>query len=268
MSNGVTLEQRGRGARKRRRREDVLGIVLNNESEGIGGGGFGESLGALHNPAANSRTNGAEIHGFALGAQWTLECFAFLFGNFSTLHLSWGGGFPSDQIELIATSNGAAQMDITANSRWGGADHITSGTSGVLSTTVPFHFAAANDATTLRAFVNGVQLASIATTFSFVFPSSPSGVCYIDVYNDVAAFGSTYAKAREYRISSIARYTSNFTPPDALGSLGADANTIHYWRCREGTGTTANDSGNFPINLPLGSNSPGGIWHPFTGVYV
>ena len=99
------------------------------------------------------------------------------------------------------------------------------------------HVALCHDGTNGTFWVDGVLAASDTDNFG------PPGDGGSDLY-----FGWTHWSAYnscilgEVRISNIARYTTNFTPPCSLGS---DTNTVGYWPLNDGSATNAVDaSGN------------------------
>ncbi len=64
----------------------------------------------------------------------------------------------------------------------------------------------------------------------------------------------------EVRISDIARYQSNFSPP--LSNLGEDANTVALWHFDEGYGQTTIDSSQNKLHGTLGKNETETDWDP------
>lgn len=72
-----------------------------------------------------------------------------------------------------------------------------------------YHLAACRSGSTLRLFVNGVQEGSSYTTSTSFGATQPRiGSYYTGTFNAVGAFD-------DFRITTAARYTSNFTPPAA-----------------------------------------------------
>ncbi len=60
-------------------------------------------------------------------------------------------------------------------------------------------------------------------------------------------------KMAEVRISSLVRYSSNFTP--SASSFSSDTSTIGLWHLSEGSGTTATDSGPNHLNGTIGGGA-------------
>ncbi|MDA8395254.1 MAG: hypothetical protein M0T72_08460 [Candidatus Dormibacteraeota bacterium] len=88
------------------------------------------------------------------------------------------------------------------------------------------HFAISCDGITMRLFVGGVLSASQAA------PGPQSGNCGITAVNNADNLVGTWPVAiDEFRISSVARYTQNFTP--ALVPFTTDADTLVLWHFDE-----------------------------------
>lgn len=82
-----------------------------------------------------------------------------------------------------------------------------------------------------RLYVDGTEGASASIGGTLRFANS-----WIASQGGAGPFAGTID---EVRVSSAAQYTGTFTPSC---NLGADTNTVAYWKCDEGTGTTAHDS--------------------------
>ncbi len=106
-----------------------------------------------------------------------------------------------------------------------------------------YHLALVKSGTNLRVFYNGVLEESVTTSYNprsttenLFFGSRRSGPTYFHGMID------------EIRISSIARYASNFTPVKRFSN---DTNTIGLWNFEETTGTIAYDSSGNDLNGTL-----------------
>jgi hypothetical protein len=101
-------------------------------------------------------------------------------------------------------------------------------------------------------FLNGTNVSTGAAPT----PANAAGMAHIG-YLDRADAGNppVYGFISEVRISDVARYSANFTPPTHLMK---DKNTLAFWRLAEGAGTTAKD---FAMNGNDGVIS-GATWEP------
>ena len=81
----------------------------------------------------------------------------------------------------------------------------------------PAHFALSYDGTTVRGFINGALLFSTAASFGAI--KAPAGI----VDNQELSSGIF----DEFRISNVARYTADFTPPTV--NFNTDSNTTLLW---------------------------------------
>lgn len=106
----------------------------------------------------------------------------------------------------------------------GGSCALPSDSSGMpsafdSSVTSPVHVALSYDGATVRGFINGTQVCSLATTAA-ALTAAPFGL----MDNDGLAQGYF----DEMRVSGVARYTANFTPPTQ--QFTTDSNTGILWR--------------------------------------
>ena len=109
----------------------------------------------------------------------------------------------SYQIRFFCRYNGGTVLDYNAGS-------------GTMTTNSWNHIAVTRDGANLRAFKNGVQLGTTNTTLgSFAIDNAyvNGGIYYIGQTTDAASTFNGYID--DIRISKMARYTSNFTPPSA-----------------------------------------------------
>jgi len=84
-----------------------------------------------------------------------------------------------------------------------------------------FHFAAVRSGSTLKLYKDGVEKTS--HTYTHTLPNAQNWPLYIGNDANEGSF-SLNAYVDDCRISNVARYTSNFTPP--TGAFTSDANTI------------------------------------------
>jgi hypothetical protein len=112
------------------------------------------------------------------------------------------------------------------------------------------HIAVSRDSSgTRRFFVDGVLRGTQTSTAS---PTDSSGVLTFGRAGDYSGeyFGGLLD---EVRISNLAVYTANFTPPTA--PLTSGPNTVALWHLDEGTGQTIADSSGNGRNGTLGTSS-------------
>jgi hypothetical protein len=90
-----------------------------------------------------------------------------------------------------------------------------------------------NDSEFLYLFADGVEIGS---TYVYGYSSVWNDDSYLIVGSSGDAVFSGLID--EVRISSVARYTADFTPEDRFT---VDSDTLALWHFDEGTGTTATD---------------------------
>ncbi len=144
----------------------------------------------------------------------------------------------SSGYSLLIGDNGRIQVRLgTSGNNWGQLD------TGALTWNSGqwYHVAASYDGTTLRAFRDGVQQGSAAQTGTLL--AGANKLYFGGFRYDWNAADFLNAVIDEGRLSKIARYTANFTPPTA--PFGNDSNTVGLWHFNENTGTSSADgSGN------------------------
>jgi hypothetical protein len=89
------------------------------------------------------------------------------------------------------------------------------------------------DGTTARRWVDGVQYDSSTGSIA---ASNPGHPLLFGRHNYSSNHGAVTLD--EVRISKVARYSTGFTPAH---SFTVDSDTVAYWRCNEGNGTTLQD---------------------------
>ncbi len=117
------------------------------------------------------------------------------------------------------------------------------------------HIAGVADTSQLRIYIDGVLKATATRTLAI--GDSAQSLC-IGAYSNAANCNQDYLQGKidEVRLSTVARYTSDFVPSRRFSN---DGSTAALWHLDEGTGTTSADtSGNgFTGTLKNGtSNSP------------
>jgi hypothetical protein len=113
-----------------------------------------------------------------------------------------------------------------------------------------YHLAVSRDASGVRRFfVNG---ALVSTQTGSPAPTDSSGLFTLGRPGDYPdEYFAGYID--EVRLSSIARYTANFTPPTT--PLPGGPNTVALWHLDEGTGQTFADASGNGRNGTLGSSA-------------
>lgn len=143
---------------------------------------------------------------------WTVEGWIGKFQSYATTESAGGWGSATGSNAGISWDSGGAW-------RWtypGGAVvsfNPACGGSGLMC-----HYAISYDGTTVRGFVNGIQSFSAATTTA-ALPSAGFGVSDYAITHQLLL--------DETRVSSVARYTSNFRVMDS--AYGTDSNTVLLW---------------------------------------
>lgn len=98
------------------------------------------------------------------------------------------------------------------------------------------HVAVVYDATSVRLYANGVKVGEKAGAIQ---PDSSGGPVQIGATTRDSVRAGLHGFYSEVRLSSVARYTSDFTP--AL-HLTSDTDTIGLWKLDEGSGEVAADA--------------------------
>jgi hypothetical protein len=122
----------------------------------------------------------------------------------------------------------------------------------------PNHVALTWDGTTVRTFVNGVR-DSLTGALSVANTGNPAAPLVIGTNTVSSGNRSYWGSASEFRLSNIARYTANFTPPTQR--FTSDANTVLLYHLDEGAGTVATDSGPNSLNGTI-VGGPAPQWVP------
>jgi RHS repeat-associated protein len=208
-------------------------VMINSPSAGPGNfgtylymrGGQGQGQAFAHYGFV-SRNNVSAL------SNWTLEARLWGFNSLSITgsHTAWGllNGTPTnptDQNPIAGLNFNLGGSPLQTYFVWpgGGSCAIPSDPGGLplafdSGVTVPAHVALSYDGSTVRGFLNGSQVCSQATSAAAV-PAAPFG------FMDNAALNS--ANFDEFRVSSTARYTGNFTPPTQ--QFATDSNTAVLW---------------------------------------
>ena len=165
--------------------------------------------------------------------------------NESGIVMANGNDFTGWSLELEA---GRLTLWVATNQGWQSNQHTT-----VLASGQWYHLAATYGGGSIRTYVNGVaSTATSAGTLTQGPSVSIGGLAGYPYYNGVID---------EIRVSNVARYTGNFTPP---GTFGNDANTLALWRLDELSGQTAADasaSGNtVTLGTAAGADTADPLW--------
>jgi RHS repeat-associated protein len=206
-------------------------------SPSAGPGGFGTYLLMRGGPGqgqAYAHYGFVSRNNLSAMSSWTLEERLWGFNSLSNTGghtalgmLSGTPSNPSDQNAVAGLNFNIGGSPLQSYFVWpgGGSCTIPSDPQGLplgfdSSVAVPAHVALTYDGTTVRGFINGTLVSgcSVATGGAAV-PAAPFG--FID------NSGLNQAYFDEFRVSSTARYTANFTPP--AQQFTTDGNTAVLW---------------------------------------
>ena len=152
--------------------------------------------------------------------QWTIECWA----DWSTSSVHDGFGFYSQATGYAAPSGLTTGMQQGSDTNPGAIQAYVNGAIvaqgiGIPGSATVQHLAISCDGSTIRFFVNGTQVASAP---AIPLPSQYFGA---QAWGDSAASGEMTTD--EWRVSTVARYAANFTPPTE--PFTPDADTWGLW---------------------------------------
>lgn len=157
-------------------------------------------------------------------------------------HSDWnfGSGDYTVEMWLMFCSTGGNGMPITRNRNTGAGDWeldftgsaITWGTNGSLvfnisytvRTMVWYHFAVVRSGTTVKMYINGIEIASTTNSHNITGSSAD-----LDIGADALMNWGFHGWLKELRVSNSARYTATFTP--STSQFSSDANTkllLHF----------------------------------------
>jgi RHS repeat-associated protein len=217
-----------------------LGVVVTSSAVTIGSpssspGGFGQYLFLRDAGVGQAFSHYGFVSRINVPARatWTIEGRFWGLANTSTTgaHMAWGYlsgtiSNPSDQAPVAGLyfdlSGGKAYFE------WPGGSCQVPAPSGIptaLTQTTPAHVAISYDGSTVRAFINGILATDInnqpcsQTTGAAAVAAGPFG------FMDNSGLKTGYFD--EFRVSSVARYTSNFTVPNVR--FASDGNTDVLW---------------------------------------
>jgi hypothetical protein len=219
------------------------------DQEFFPGSGYGGNNGPIE------LNNSGKLDGFMNGAAaFTVEFYVNLVVTFGKNNLYLVGmepgqpmpsNIPAFQIYLTPFAGGSCT---NANPCWVATADIGGVQRTIFQNTVPIvlgvthHCALTYNGSTLRLFVDGTQVGSVAATGTWTVPAYESFLlpdggnqCYPG--QCAPNFGEALAYWDSLRVSNTARYASNFTAPTA--KFASDANTIFLE--------------NFPTNTPAGT---------------
>ncbi|HLX13141.1 MAG TPA: LamG-like jellyroll fold domain-containing protein, partial [Bacteroidota bacterium] len=139
------------------------------------------------------------------------------------------------------------QLDPSNNLYVAYEGNLASTEAGQLSVGAWTHLAAVHSGPLVVLYVNGVgdTVVNGGTVFA---PTT-----YLQVGGTNSGPYSFNGQITEVRVSTVARYTSNFTPPSS--PFSPDQFTVTLYHFQEGTGQTVNDASQYGNNGQLGSTS-------------
>lgn len=216
----------------------VTSSAVTINSPAAGPGSFGTYLllkGGQGNGQAYEHYGFVSRNNLPAMANWTIEerLWGFTPQGTTGSHMALGAlsgstSNPSDQNPVAGLNFNIGGAPLQTYFVWpgGGSCTVPSGGDGIplafnSSTTSPAHVALTYDGSTVRGFINGTLVSgcSVATAGA-ALPSSPFG------FMDNAGLSQGYFD--EIRVSSVARWTSNFTPPAQQYSPPYD-NAVLLW---------------------------------------
>ena len=164
------------------------------------------------------------------------------------------GNHSDSQVGFVIEQNAASTNTYQAYLGGGGSWTITPNFS--LTANTWQHVAIVKTVTTLKAYVNGEEVASAASAVAYATSGTGLrlGRGYLGGGGGTAASRSFSGTLDEVRISTMARYTAAFAPPRRLIE---DAGTLELYHLDEGTSTTATDSSG---NANTGTLTNGPVW--------
>lgn len=196
--------------------------------------GFGNAI-TLDGVDRNTDSQGVNLGDVGVSTAFTAECrfrYDGTAGNF--LFGKWGeNATPTSQNFLLWLVNVSGQFRLAGLMRdAGGTLYDLQSTSNITAGTLN-HGAMSWDGTTLRLFLNGVQVATEPVP-SVQTPDATT--TWIGRIAGITSFpdwpGTFLGVIDEVRLSSSARYTANFTP--AATPFNTDASTAGLWHLDEG----------------------------------
>lgn len=128
--------------------------------------------------------------------------------------------------------------DVSANSLKFSTEGIDRITGGSLNTNTWYHVAVTRDSSNnTKLFINGTQSGSTTTAND----RNWANVNYWAFFGDTAGDSGFKGHIDEMRISTVARYTSNFTAPSAAFTNDADTILLYHFEGTNGTSTSIID---------------------------
>ncbi|TMC54270.1 MAG: DNRLRE domain-containing protein [Chloroflexi bacterium] len=207
-------------------------------SPATGPGGFGTYLYMRGGPGQGqayahygfvSRNNVAAMSSWTLEERlWGWNSLSVTGGHTALGLLSGTPNNPTDQNPIAGLNFNIGGSPLQSYFVWpgGGSCTIPSDPQGLplgfdSSVTTPTHVAITYDGSTVRGFINGTLVTGCSVaTGSAAVPTAPFG------FMDNSGLSQAYFD--EFRVSNMARYTSNFTPPTQ--QFTNDSNTQVLWR--------------------------------------
>jgi RHS repeat-associated protein len=204
----------------------------------VGPGNFGTYLlfrGGPGNGQAYSHYGFVSRNNVPALSSWTFEARVWGFTTMATTGSHMAFGWLSGTTSSPSDQNPIAGLDFhiggsTNNQTYfvwpGGSCTIPSGSDGIplafnSSVTTPAHVALTYDGTTVSGYINGTLVPTCSVTAAASLPAGPFG------FMDNAGLAQGYFD--EIRVSSVARYTSNFTPPTSQFTTDSSTNILWHF---------------------------------------
>lgn len=223
---------------------------------GAAGGGAGAGFGSAFQ--FDGASNGLNVTqtGATTSAQYTLEAWVML-----TATPSGGAGWGCVIDMYGAPGNVSLCINNTANTVYSRYYTTTCSNTTFTSTTAlvvgtKYHLALVLNGATVKLYINGV---ADATTGSFSAIAGCS-VAQSFIGHDFSGAGRLPAIIDEVRVSDVARYASNFTPPSA--PFSSDGNTVLLMHFDSGATSGSPDASN-PAATFTATGSPASVTSSF-----
>ena len=160
------------------------------------------------------------------GVAWTIEAFVRCNGPTESFPFPWcgyaastgGGAYGGFTCDLTDDGVGNVTLSIDGSGAFGGGGLSTAQTFTGQTPGAWHHVAVSWDGTTGRAFFDGVQLATTVAHWNSgnYAPGPAAGNAYVVIGSNVQQSGLEQAgDVEQFRVSNVAQYVANFTPPTA-----------------------------------------------------
>jgi hypothetical protein len=199
-------------------------------------------------------------------SDYTIECFFRL--NAITSDFAIYEHYSSSSAGLMIRYQGSTQLISLQN--WGNTDGTIITAEGIISDTDWHHIAIVRFSGTVTIYLDGT---SIGTSSSITHTGSPSSSLYISRDWNAAGDYNLNGNIDEYRVSQVARYTSNFTPPTSAFTNDANTKLLLHMDGTDGSTTFIDSSSSSHTitavgNAQISTGVPEGLYVTNYGIEV